>query len=95
MQRIHEHYHERLTITDIAQKAGVSPSHLSRLFQQTLGTSPMKYLERTRMNQARRLLLNTHMRVSEVASEVGFEDPLHFSRAFHRVFGESPRACRT
>lgn len=83
-----------MTLDTVAQAAGLSVQHFGRLFAETMGLPPMAYLRQMRIRHARHLLQETQLRVSEIASEAGFADPLHFSRVFHRMTGQSPRAFR-
>jgi AraC family transcriptional regulator, arabinose operon regulatory protein len=59
-----------------------------------MGTSPMQYLRTVRVEAAKRLLVTIETPVGEVAAQVGFEDPLYFSRVFRKVTGKSPTAYR-
>jgi len=59
-----------------------------------MGESPMHYLKRVRINQARYLLEHTDLLVEEIAFDVGFSDPFHFSRVFRTLNNLSPRAWR-
>ncbi len=90
------HYRDPdIRLPDVSRAAGLSADHFGRLFRQHMGESPMHYLKRTRVNQARNLLEKTYLLVEEIAFDVGFNDPLHFSRVFRAVTGLSPRAWRT
>jgi YesN/AraC family two-component response regulator len=91
---IHERYAEPLTREDIARHVGVSGGHLGRCFRDELGVSPMTYLGRYRVNQARALLATGTSNVTEVAMAVGFSDAAYFSRMFRREVGVSPSAYR-
>jgi AraC-like DNA-binding protein len=73
---------------------GLSSSQVHRRFQKVVGSSPMNWLRRERMNAAKRLLVQTDTPISEVALCCGYPDPLHFSREFRRVTGLSPTAFR-
>ncbi|HYF65225.1 MAG TPA: DNA-binding response regulator, partial [Herpetosiphonaceae bacterium] len=94
MACIHRRYAGRLTREDIAAEAAVGPRHLTRAFQQELGMSPMTYLLRYRINQARLLLAGQDISVAEVARAVGFGSEAHFNRSFRREAGVSPGAYR-
>lgn len=83
-----------LSLPDLAQAAHLSVDHFGRVFRSVTGMSPMQRLRVLRMEQARRLLTCSGMRVREVAASVGFDDPYHFSRVFRQTMGVSPRACR-
>jgi YesN/AraC family two-component response regulator len=94
MVYLHEHYTEPLTREQIAQHIGVSESHLANCFHQELGISPMMYLNRYRIKQARALLEAGELNVTEVALSVGFSDSAYFGRLFQREVGISPGAYR-
>jgi AraC family transcriptional regulator len=83
-----------MSVGDIAQAAHASVRHLDRLFRQWRGMTPMQYLRDMRVRRARALLESSNLRVSEIAHEVGFADPLHFSRVFRVATGRSPLAHR-
>lgn len=83
-----------LALPLIARKVGVSPSHLVRIFQANLGTSPMRYLSQMRVRHAQSLLVRSQLTIKEIAFMVGFRDQLYFSRVFRQETGRSPRAFR-
>ncbi|MFF2014470.1 helix-turn-helix domain-containing protein [Paenibacillus sp. NPDC058177] len=80
-----------LTHGQLAEMAGVSTRHYSRIFKGLTGKSPIDYLIELRMNKAKRLLQSREVSVGEVAGSVGFHDPFHFSRSFKQHTGVSPR----
>lgn len=81
-------------IAELAQLMGFSQPHLFRLFKQATGATPMDWLRRERINCAKRRLVETRDRISLIAEEIGYTDPLHFSREFKKVVGASPRGYR-
>nr|MBA3710734.1 helix-turn-helix domain-containing protein [Planctomycetota bacterium] len=83
-----------LRLSALARACGMSSSRLSHLFREQLGTTPMRYLESHRINQARELLLMTGRSIGAIAAEVGFQDPVWFTRVFRRHVGMSPREFR-
>jgi AraC-like DNA-binding protein len=83
-----------LSLQDVARASGLSLQHFGRLFAGAMQESPMLYLRRVRIEHAKNLLRDTRLRIGEVAREAGFADPLHFSRGFHRIAGQSPREFR-
>lgn len=85
---------KRVRVQDLARLAGLSPSHYSALFRDLTGYSPMEYFIGMRMHQARQLLDTTTLSIKEIAAQVGYEDPLYFSRAFHDVNDVSPSQYR-
>jgi AraC-like DNA-binding protein len=87
-------YRRAWRIGDFARLAGVSVPHFFRCFSAATGSSPMDWLRRERINQAKRRLSETSEAIRSVAAEVGYADPFHFSRDFSKVVGVSPRRYR-
>ncbi len=83
-----------LSIQALTAVAMLSPSRLSRLFTDSLGVSPQRYVERERLARAAQLLATTDRAVGDIARDVGLSDPLYFSRRFSRLHGISPTAYR-
>ena len=83
-----------LDVDRLAQVAHLSPSRLTHLFQEHVGISPRRYVERERMLLAAQLLDLTNRSVGSIAREVGCDDPLYFSQRFRRFAGLSPSAYR-
>ncbi|MEP0804619.1 MAG: substrate-binding domain-containing protein [Chloroflexota bacterium] len=94
MLYIHKHYSEPITRADIARHINIAEDYLTFCFRQELGTTPIKYLQRYRVHQAKALLKNTSRSVSEIALDVGFSDSGYFTRVFHRETGMSPENFR-
>jgi len=91
LEQIHIHYSDRyLSLELLAAAANLSVDHLGRQFKRELGVSPIKYLIRYRIDRARELIERGSPSIKEVAYEVGFHDPLHFSRVFSLLMGQSP-----
>ncbi|MBL4701322.1 MAG: helix-turn-helix transcriptional regulator [Phycisphaeraceae bacterium] len=83
-----------LCLSDVAKSASVHPDHLGRLFRKQMRQTPMQYLKRLRMNRATILLRQSDLSIGEIALEVGFIDPLHFSRVFRQQIGQCARDYR-
>lgn len=83
-----------LTLRDIAAHAGMSTRSLNRYFREQAGTSPLQWLQRTRVRQAQHLLETTTYPVERIAAQVGFGSPTAFRDRFKRVVGTSPQAYR-
>ncbi|MDO4620880.1 MAG: helix-turn-helix domain-containing protein [Lachnospiraceae bacterium] len=83
-------YHQGINVSRIAEDIGVSRTHLNQLFQKELGVSAQKFLIDFRMHKAAQLLMTGEYSVKEVASMVGYEDQLTFSKAFKKKFEISP-----
>jgi AraC-like DNA-binding protein len=88
------HFAERLERNRLAERVDLSPTHLTHLFRRLTGRSPMEYQLHLRMQEARRLLREGVYKVREIARRVGYDDPYHFSRAFRKHVGYSPRSYR-
>ncbi len=78
----------------MAAKHGYSSTTFRRRWMETFGSPPAKYLRQLRMAEACRLLVETTLRIKEVAALTGFDDELYFSRRFHLEVGSSPRDYR-
>ena len=87
-------YGERLRLDDLARSAGVSRNTLLRSFGTYYGVSPMQYLLAVRIREAQRLLRDTELSVTEVASRCGFSDGNYFCRRFAQRVGVSPGRYR-
>jgi transcriptional regulator GlxA family with amidase domain len=85
---------EYLNVGEIAKMLNVSTEHLCRVFKRETGTTPLKYLNETRMRRARDLLCDTALGCGEIAERLGFDNASHFARTFRRVVGTTPRRYR-
>jgi len=79
-----------LTIKDLAASVNVSVSRFQHLFKQETKTGIIKYINNRRLEEARRLLETTHLRVKEIRLRVGLRNESHFMRRFKEKFGETP-----
>jgi AraC family transcriptional regulator of arabinose operon len=84
-----------ISVTELADSVGLSPSHLTALFREALGCPPGRYLTRLRMSVARELLDTTDMPVASIARHVGYDDPYYFARQFRSVHGMSATHYRS
>lgn len=82
------------TRSDLARLAGLSPTRFHAVFSAALGVAPMTYLAHLRLRRAQELLLSSALGIAEIGAAVGYDDAFHFSRAFKRGAGASPRAWR-
>ena len=83
-----------VSLADLANDCGVSVSHFSRAFRQSTGMSPHQWLLKRRVDQAKSLLRDRTLSLSDVALSCGFADQSHFTRVFARTSGLSPGAWR-
>ena len=86
---IGEHYNQRLSLLDVADHCYVSQWHLSKLLNKHLGQTFYDLLNLVRIQQAKRLMADPALRISEVAEQVGYADTAHFSRVFKKLEGVS------
>jgi AraC-like DNA-binding protein len=84
----------RLRRDQLCAEVGLSIPHLSRLFRQHLGESPMRYYVREKMGLAGEMLKATSLSVKEISAGVGYDNPLYFSSEFKKHMGVSPRGYR-
>ncbi|MDQ0253441.1 AraC-like DNA-binding protein [Evansella vedderi] len=84
------HYNEPITLQGLAEQAGMSVSHYSRVFKKFIGYSPMDYLLHVRMDRAKELLVLSDYKLKGIAQSVGYQDEFYFSRIFKKVVGVSP-----
>lgn len=91
---IHENLDAPLTIPMLAEMEHLGVSRYRALFHEIFGVSPMAYITRLRIQQSMTYLQQTDLSIAKIASSVGYEDPLYFSRVFRQVFGFSPKEYR-
>lgn len=84
----------RITLDNIAQSVHLSTSFFSRKFKQDTGYAPIEYFNHLRIQKACQLLHFSQLRVNEVATELGIDDPFYFSRLFKQQMGISPAEYR-
>ena len=89
-----EHYNEPISIQEYAESRNMSVCWFQRNFKQIVKHTPMQYLLTIRVNNATSLLETTNYGLAEIATIVGYEDPLYFSRLFRKIKGVSPRDYR-
>ncbi|AST96827.1 helix-turn-helix domain-containing protein [Shouchella clausii] len=91
---IHAHYHEPLTLGQLAARYDMAPKYFSAAFRKCTGVGPIDYVIHCRMKRARQLLMTGAFTVSAVARSVGYQDPYYFSRLFKKQFGVAPSYVR-
>jgi AraC-like DNA-binding protein len=98
LKRIREHVEkglaEKINVCELAALVGLSESHFSRAFKQSVGQSPHRYLLLRRIAAAAELIEKTDRQLTEIALDAGFSDQCHFTRMFVREMGETPLAFR-
>jgi transcriptional regulator GlxA family with amidase domain len=91
---VREHLNQRLTVDDLADRAGMSARHFTRAFIAETGISPSKAVERLRIEAAKSRVQGSVESIEQVAATTGFRDPERMRRAFIRAFGQPPQALR-
>jgi AraC-like DNA-binding protein len=91
---IQHHYQDDIGFEDVASHVGMSAFHFSRLFKQSMGESPHKFIMRCRIDAARRMLLDSDKTISDIAFEVGYRSQSYFTTRFALLTGMSPAAYR-
>lgn len=91
---IHSNLDQPLPLGQVARQAGLSESHFCRLFKDTTGLTLTDYVNRCRIEWAKRELLKPEARISEIAFQVGYQSLSQFNRSFVRIVGQSPTVFR-
>ena len=89
-----ERYHEPISLSDLADAAILSKFYFSRVFRSMTGTSPGRFLSAIRLHQAKRLLLDSSMSVTEISYHVGYNSPGTFTSRFTKSVGLAPTRYR-
>lgn len=92
---VEQHFRSRRPLADYASDLAVSPTHLNRIVHQVTGQSASHLVNERMLREARRMLLYTSLSAAQIAYELGFSDPAHFSRVFTKGTGMPPRRFRT
>lgn len=91
---IHANLQKTLDAETLAQEGDISVSRMNTLFREATGYSPLEYVRRARVAEARQLLADLELSVKEIAARTGFEDSFHFSKVFRKIDGLSPTHYR-
>jgi AraC-like DNA-binding protein len=83
-----------LPLAEVARECGLSASHFTRAFRQSLGTAPHQWLLKVRVERAKEQLLNSDATLADIAFGCGFADQSHFTRVFARQIGLTPGQWR-
>lgn len=85
---------KKTTVSDVAEYLNIDRSYLSRIFNECMGISIKKYIYNYHMDIAKSFLTYSNLPIRDIAMAVGYDDPLDFTKAFHRTFGMSPTKWR-
>lgn len=89
-----ENLDEPLKLDTIAAQVHVSPFYFCKLFKSTTGMTFTEFVNRQRIERAKRRLLDPSERITEIAYDIGYQSLSQFNRSFHRIVGESPTQFR-
>ena len=94
IEYIAEHYAEKTYIETLSDMITVSPDYFTKMFKDSIGTTPIDYINGVRVNHALRLLTMTDTPVNEIADLTGFSNPNYFHKIFKSYMTTSPLAYR-
>ncbi|MGG4144331.1 response regulator [Paenibacillus algorifonticola] len=89
-----QHFAEACRMTEVAAHIHLNPSYFSVLFKKTTGESFTSFVTRVRMEQAMHLLKTTDLKILEISSATGFDEPNYFTNVFKQYYQMSPKECR-
>lgn len=90
-----EHYDKDLSLEDMAQVIGVTPTHICKLFKKEYGMSPTHYLMHLRLQASKRLLIHEpQLKIYEISQQIGYQDTSYFCSVFKKQEGTSPKGFR-
>lgn len=91
---IHTHYNDPITLDEIAAVSGLSKYYFIKQFQNQLNMTPVQYLTKIRIQKAVELLRSTNLSITDIASQVGYENANYFNKVFHKLVGVSAGTFR-
>jgi AraC-like DNA-binding protein len=93
-KKITDHLHMNFSLARLAAEAGINPKLLNEEFHQVFGLSVHEFRTRAKMERARQLLARSDRLIYQIAEAVGYKNSTHFSAAFKRNFGKTPKQYR-
>lgn len=91
---IHENLHLDISLNDLSKAVGISPQYIGKLFKKKLNITPVSYISRAKISQAKIMLLDSTVPISEIASSLGYSSPTYFGIVFKKLEGFSPSEYR-
>lgn len=91
---VQKNYKEDMNLKTLAYRYHMNASYLGQLFQKEVGCSFAQYLSNTKNSIAKELILNTNMKINDIARQVGYPDTSYFYRKFKQSYGVSPASLR-
>lgn len=90
IEYINENFDKDITLEDVSGHVHISPYHFSHEFKKFTGMNFIEYLTKTRIKEAKKLLLTTDLSIGEISNQVGYDDPSYFGRVFKSMEGMPP-----
>lgn len=95
IQYISQHYSEKITLEDLCNHCNLSKTQLIRLFNTSLGTTPIKYINNFKLAKAKELLFYyPDKSISDISNQLGFDNQHYFSKMFQNKYNEAPTQYR-
>ncbi|SFG79127.1 transcriptional regulator, AraC family [Desulfotomaculum arcticum] len=94
IQYIHEHYHEKITINQLASLEHFEASYYCKWFYKKTEMTPNAYIRKIRLNKAKEYLRDTNLSILQIAQLVGYDHQSSLTRLFQRHLGTSPKVYR-
>src|SRR5690606_9591125 len=91
---IDNHYHNDIGIDEVSEVVGLSASHFCTLFKQVTGSTFLEYVTQCRIEKAKYILVNTEVKVYQLAPLVGYQDSRYFTQVFKKLTGMTPSEYR-
>jgi YesN/AraC family two-component response regulator len=91
---ISDHIYEEITLQQLSGLTGLHPNYLSRLFKKEVGLQPSVYMQRERIEEAKKLLAFTDQTLTDIWSRLNFNDQSYFTKSFKKFTGLTPRQFR-
>ena len=91
---VEQNFQNDISVEDIADNCGLNRSYFGKIFKNAVGRTPQDFLLNYRMTKAAELLKLTHLSIGDISKAVGYDNQLHFSRAFKNIYRLSPRTWR-
>lgn len=94
VKTVDEYYNEELSLKVLSSQYNINSSYLGQVFTKEVGTSFSEYLNKIKNEKAKELILNTNMKINDIAKEVGYADTSYFYRKFKKYYGVCPSTLR-
>ena len=94
LEYIEHNFQNNITVEEIAEVCGLNRSYFGKIFKEAVGNSPQEFLLKFRMAKAAELLKLTELSIGDIGLAVGYDNQMHFSRAFKNIYELSPREWR-